>query len=100
MGDSKTLAGNVDERMGVGVAVEVGVGAKVGEGVGDGTGVGVSVSGAGVSVGASPGVSASPRWLAPAGRETGSTPAWGEGAAVAGGGVAWPGDCANEVEGW
>jgi hypothetical protein len=86
--------------MGVGVAVEVEVGAKVGEGVpmggcalGDGAGVGVSVSGAGVpkggcalSVGAGLGV--------------GPTLTWREGAAVAGGGVASPGDCANEVEGW
>jgi len=82
MGDSRTLAGNVDSAMGAGVAVAVGVGAEVGEGVGDGAGVGVSVSGAGVSVGAGP------------------TLVWGEGAAVADGGVAWPGDCANEVEGW
>ena len=87
MGDSKTLAGNVDTTMGAGVAVAVEVGATVGEGVG----VGVSVSGAGVGVGAGLGVDA----------RLGPTPAWEDAAAaVTGGRVAWPGACANEVEGW
>ena len=80
------MAGSVDEGIGVGVAVEV----EVGDRVGDGAGVGVAVSGAGVSVGAGLGVDA----------RSDSAPDWREGAAVAGGGVAWPGDCANEVEGW
>ncbi len=81
------MAGSVDGGMGAGVAVAVGVGAEVGDGVSLGggalgDGAGVSVSGTGVNVGAD------------------SAPAWGEGAAVAVDGVAWPGDCANEVGGW
>jgi hypothetical protein len=93
MGDSKTLAGNVGKGGGVGVAVDVGVGVAVPVGgcaLGDGVGVGVSVSGAGVNVVVSFGVDARP----------GSTPAGKEGAAVASSGVASPGDCASEVEGW
>ncbi len=95
IGVSRTLAGSVDEGTGTGVAVAVEVGVKVGEGVGDGA----SVPKGGCALGVSVGDAGVPKEGCALNVMASSTLARGEVTAVAGGGVAVPGDCANEVGG-